>query len=416
MTLEELLAKARADAAELRTKALTKAAEFTEEDAENAEKIAKDIGSLEKRIAAKNAASAALGPIGDSTPGNTSTTNDDPANAVKSYATAGESFVKSAAYAAFKKEYPNGPSDEDLFRFKASTGGSVVRKASVINTEGQGNVVPVRTGEVDDMVYRPETGFLDLITTGNTGIDYWQYRQIISKTNNASIVPEAITDDGVGIAGGVKPLSTLTTTTATARGHLYADGMEVTNKELRDDGIMSTLIDNTLRENLRLEVERVVLHGAGTDDEPAGLYNTPGVLQQAFAVDAPTSIRKAITKLRITSGAPISAVLLNPEDDEAWDLMKDVDGRYIGAGPFQAGITTAWGQRRIGTLAVPKGQAVIGDFKTIHLLQYAALQVQAFAQHSDFARRNLTYIRAEEEFVQLVRNAARLCIVDLTAG
>src|SRR5690606_6636289 len=111
---------------------------------------------------------------------------------------------------------------------------------------------------------------------------------------------------------------------------------------------------------------------------------TTGVLQQAFVTDMPTSIRKAITKLRTTSGANIRGVLLNPEDDEAWDLLKDSHGDWIGNGPFGQGPGSAWGYERIVSQAIPVGQALIGDFSTIHLLQKDPLEILAFNQHKDF--------------------------------
>jgi hypothetical protein len=65
--------------------------------------------------------------------------------------------------------------------------------------------------------------------------------------------------------------------------------------------------------------------------------------------------------------------------------------------------------------SIAVGQAIIGDFKTIQLLDLEPLAIEAFNQHKDYAQRNLVYIRAEKRAVQLIRNAARLCVVDLTA-
>jgi hypothetical protein len=74
-----------------------------------------------------------------------------------------------------------------------------------------------------------------------------------------------------------------------------------------------------------------------------------------------------------------------------------------------------WGYERIVSQSIAVGQAIIGDFKTIQLLDLEPLSIEAFNQHKDYAQRNLTYIRAEKRAVQLIRNPAKLCIVDLTA-
>lgn len=388
-------------------------AEFTTEDATRAQEIVKRHAELRQQVEARKAAAAALSGI-SSVEAAGSTTEPEPATG-----TLGERFVKSEQYKAFVAAHPSGIGKDTPISIKAEhIGDRGVRKAdpAPIQTGVQGNARAVRTADVDDLVYRPERRLLDLITRGTTNLPWFQYRQIISKTNNAAIVKEAATTTGTTPATGLKPLSTLITQTAEARAYTYADGMEVTNQELTDDGIMSTLIDSTLRENLEIEIENILLNGAGTADEPAGVLHTTGVLQQAFVTDVPTTIRKSITKLRTTSGAQIQGVLLNPEDDETWDLLKDTQGRYLGAGPFVGGPSTAWGYERISSQAIEVGQAIVGDFKTIQLLQLEALSVLAFNQHKDYAQRNLTYIRAEERAVQLIRNAARLCVVDLTAG
>lgn len=421
MTLEQLLAQKMAEGAALLAKAQNTPGDFTKEDGERAAAIAAECTELRQKIDRAAAAAKALGSAVESAPqqssqdpdGDTSTLADGGGKAKS----AGQAFIGSDAYKEFKKTHPHGVGKGQTFEIKAAHigGTNLIRKASTINSGAQGNARAVRINDVDDLVYRPLPGLLDLITTGTTDLDYFQYRQIVSKTNNAAIVPEAVTNDGVGIAGGVKPLSTLTTTTAEARGFNYADGMEVTNKELSDDGIMSSLIDATLTENVKLVIEDTLLNGAGTADEPAGLFNTPGVLQQAWVTDMPTTIRKSITKLRTTSGGIVQGVLLNPQDDEAWDLLKDSHGDWI-SGPYYQGPATAWGYQRIASQAIPVGQGVIGDFRTIFLLELEALSVVAFNQHKDYAQRNLTYVRAEQRAVQLIRNAARLCIVDLDAA
>lgn len=426
MNLKELLAKALADAQALRTKALEKPAEFTDEDATRADKLVEEIADYQKRLQRNDDIAKKIGALPsleEATKSSDEGGEPKDLNQVEDTSTTtvaktlGEQFVESEAFKAFKAKHPQGISKSDdnvVIDMKSGLlDGGVTRKA-ILRRPTTGNARAVRTNEVDDLVYRPERRLLDVITRGTTNLPWFQYRQIIGKTNNAAIVPEATATTGTTLAVGYKPVSDLTTTTAEAREYTYADGMEITNQELTDDGIMSTLIDSTLRENLEIKVENILLNGLGNADEPAGILNTSGVLQQPFVTDMPTSIRKAITKLRTTSNAPIRGVLMNPEDDEAWDLLKDSHGDWV-SGPYAPGPGTAWGYERILSQAIPVGKAIMGDFSTIHLLQYTPLQVLAFNQHADFARRNLTYIRAEERALQLIRNAARLCVVALKA-
>ncbi|MET4094571.1 phage major capsid protein [Arthrobacter sp. UYCu712] len=410
------LAALNAEAAALRTKALGSPESFTEADGARATEIAKERTEVSALIERAKSAAEALGFAADEAPLVSSDEQAPAGNRRAKAMTLGEAFVNSDVYKSHQKENPNGASKGTDIRLKAS--GLGIRKVdpAPVSSGTQGNSRAVRTNEVDDLVNRPERRLLDLITTGTTNLPWFQYRQIISKTNNAALVNEAVTSTGTTPATGLKPLSTLTTQTAEAKAYTYADGMEVTNQELADDGIMKALIDSTLRENLEILTESILLNGAGTADEPAGILNTSGVLQQAFVTDVPTTIRKAITKLRTTSGTTIRGVLLHPEDDETWDLLKDTQGRFLGNGPFAGGPKTAWSYERIDSQALEVGQAIVGDFSTIHLLDLDALAIEAFNQHKDYAQHNLVYVRAEQRKVQLIRNAARLCVVDLTAG
>ena len=390
------------------------AADFTDADLARADEIVKRTGELNATIEKQATVTAALKAAGLGRESHAEPAAGAPESAGAGR-TLGERFTKSDEYRAFRKANPSGVGKDTPISITAKNLVSKVDPAP-LSSGSTGNAGAVRTEEVDDLVFRPERRLLEVITRGTTALPWFQYRQVISKTNNASIVGEALTTAGTTALTGLKPLSTLTTKTADAKAYTYADGMEVTNQELTDDGIIQALIDSTLAENLEIEIENILLNGAGTADEPAGILHTTGVLAQAFVTDVPTTIRKSITKLRTTSGAEIRGVLLNPEDDETWDLLKDSEGRYLGAGPFGTGPGTAWGYERINSQAIEVGQAIVGDFSTIHLLALEALTVLAFNQHKDYAQRNLTYVRAELRATQLIRNAARLCIVDLTAA
>jgi HK97 family phage major capsid protein len=411
----EKLAALNAEAAELRKKALEQPDDFSEEDAERAAVVAGEHAEVSKLVARTKAVSQQLAFAGAGAPLQSS--EEPPGDDEGGWSTRsiGEQFVKSEGMRAFRKAHPSGVGKGTPISIKAS--GLQVRKVdpAPLNTPDAGNARAVRIGDVDDLVFRPERRLLEVVTRGTTNLPWFQYRQIISKTNNASIVGEALTTTGTTAADGLKPLSTLETTTAEAKAYTYADGVEITNQELSDDGIIQTLINATLTENLDIVTEDILLNGAGTADEPAGILATTGVLSQSFVTDVPTTLRKAITKLVTTSGATIRGVLLNPADDEAFDLLKDLDGRYLGFGPFGTGPGTVWGYERIVSQSIAVGQAIVGDFRTVQLLDLEPLSIEAFNQHKDYAQRNLTYIRAEKRAVQLIRNPARLCVVDLTA-
>ena len=61
--------------------------------------------------------------------------------------------------------------------------------------------------------------------------------------------------------------------------------------------------------------------------------------------------------------------------------------------------------------ALTKGQALMGDFKQVQLLDREGLAVTAFNQHADFAARNLVYVRAELRAGVVVWRPNRLALV-----
>lgn len=415
MNLKEKLAALKAEAAELRKKS---AEDLTEDDVARIPLLKSEITDVESKIKAQEDAAAAL---------KAAFADDDeqtpaaPAARTKSRGEAptslGAGFVSSEAMKGFRENHPNGvakgnPINIEARRF-ATKGDSVRAVKAPLNTVDNGDTTPTRLPGIEDVTYRRPNTLLDLITVGTTDAAWLEYRQLISVTNNAAIVPEAQTNNS---AANLKPISSLQTRTADAKAHTYADGIEATTQELNDDGAMTSLIDGILTQNLRDEIERIVLSGDDADGEPNGILNTTGVLQQAFATDMVTSIRKGKTLLRETSNTIPQAIILNPEDDEAFDLLKDGNDRYLGNGPFGTGPSTAWAVPRIASAAMPQGQALMGDFRAFQLLIFEALSILAFNQHKDYAQRNLVYVRAELRALQMFRQPAKLAVIDIESG
>ena len=70
--------------------------------------------------------------------------------------------------------------------------------------------------------------------------------------------------------------------------------------------------------------------GSGSGENFRGILNVSGVQAQAFATDIPTTVRKAITKVRVTGKSAVTGILMNPSDVETVDLMKESGtGRFM---------------------------------------------------------------------------------------
>lgn len=396
MDRKKELAELDAERAALLEKSATDS--FTAEDAERAEEVVEKMTALKTEIEAEEVAVAKLRRLGGGVTREDATDDGE----LKS-GSIGQRFVKSAAMKEFRDANPGVVESKNRGINISAKGLTSKADPAPLSTGANGDLTPTRLPGIEDVTYRKPHTLLDLVGHGSTDSAWLQYRQLVAVENNAAIVPE----------GQLKPLSTLTTRTADAKEHTYADGIEITNQELADDGALVALIDGILTDNLETEIERIILNGAGTADEPAGILNTTGVLQQDFAVDAVTSLRKAKTLLWNTSNTISQAAVMNPEDDEAFDLLKDADGRYLGGGPFAATPATVWSIPRIATPLIPVGTVLMGDFRGVQLLIKEALTILAFNQHKDYAQRNLTYLRAELRALLLNRQPAKLLIADI---
>lgn len=400
------LAQLETERADLLAKA--EAETITAEEADRAVAVAAEIADCKSAIEKQDEALKALRAAGL---GTTTATKSEEASAAADPAPAhggiGDRFVKSAAFREFRKATGDLPVTGQPVNISAKNlGPLLVTKAVDENTLGTGDlegaVVPQRLPGITDLTYRKQPTLLDFITRGTTAASHVQYRQLVAVTNNAAVVAEK----------GEKPLSTLDTAVADAFAHVIADGIKVTNQELADDGIIAALLNSVLTRNIWLKIEDLVLNGTGTG-EPRGILNTTGVLQGAFQGDIVSTIRRAITVLQETSNTDTDVVLLNPYDAEALDLLQDDNGRYYGGGPFGSGPGTIWGRQRATSSKIPQGKAILGDLRSVHLLEREGLSITAFNQNEDDARHNLTYIRAEVRDLLLIREPARILVADL---
>ena len=334
--------------------------------------------------------------------------------APRSAGSLGERFVKAAPYVEFAKAHPSGAHSRENISLNPTRVGSLDeymggRKAI---TTGVAHLATERYPLIDQVV-RPELSLLDLISRGRTGSTAIDYLQVTSVTRNAAIVKENTGDAGTD---QLKPISQLATALETAKVFGYADGYEVTNQLLSDAPALASFLDNEFRYSLSAVIQDKLLNGSGTNGEPRGLLNTTGVQQQAFTT-GPTvrplieAVRKAKTKVK-RAGGTSTAVLLNPEDDEAIDLLADENGRYFSNGPFGSGPSTLWGLPRVLDESIDPGTAIVGEFRQIALLDYEGLSVVAFNQHKDFAQRNLTYVRAELRAMQAIWRPSRFVVID----
>lgn len=320
----------------------------------------------------------------------------------------GERFVKSDGMQALRKQYGSTAlrDTKNPIHVEAKALGGlddlgIGAKATITTFTGQAS--PQRLPGYRSTLLDEPSAFLSLITTGNTDSSWLEYAQIVSETDNAAIVPE----------GELKPLSDLATAKAEAKAHVYADGFDVTNQTLADDGALAAFMQARIVQHVRNKVEDVVINGDATANVK-GILTTTGVQSQAFDTDVLTTLARALAKVEAVQVDP-QAIVMNPADVWALKLLKDGEGRFYAGGPFSGSVGGPWGVSLVSSNRVTAGSALVGNFSSFQLLEREPLSVVAFNQHKDYAQRNMSYVRAELRAMQLFYAPREVVVADLTA-
>jgi HK97 family phage major capsid protein len=280
-------------------------------------------------------------------------------------------------------------------------------------------VTPQRLGILDFGAEQREVTLLDVITRGETTSDAVEYARVVDFTNNAAPTAEAAGVEpfvvGAGNVEGAKPQSDMTLIKVTETVKTVAHWMPATKRALSDAAQLRTLIDAFLLYGLNEELETQIINGDGVGENFDGVLGVAGVQAQPFDTDIITTIRKAITKVRVNGKASANAVALHPNDDERIDLTKDLEGRFYFGGPVDDGIPRIWRRPRVVSEAVPEGSAIVADWRFAVLWDRMDAAVQATDSHADFFIRNLVAILAELRAAFGILRPPAFCVADLTA-
>ncbi|WP_026549553.1 phage major capsid protein [Arthrobacter sp. Br18] len=415
MTLEEQLAQLRKEAGTLRDKALNKASTFTRADGERAEQLGKSISDTERRIAAKNSASAAIAGItgGDL---QSSTSNDEPAGgpgqpfratARKAAGATGGQHERAAAFAGVMRKA--------LDQAAGTIGGPAVGKALV----PQGAVAFGFDGRI---IEDPKAEYSLPAAVNSRPIDTpnGSYLRQTLRENNAATVA----------TGELKPVSRYALEPVPWKVATIAHLAEpIPVQHFEDYNALDRFLVAEMAYGLESAVSDFILRGGIAEDgSPVeGILTTPGVLQTAYAVSAMQSVRRALGDLE-ANGTTATGIVMNPTDWMDVELSTDADGRFL-LGPNQP---TAAPERRLWNRPVtltndmPAGQAVVGDLSTVTLLARSSALLawnpfvgiagteEAPTTVGNF-RRNLIEPRLEVRVALEVSSPKSLRVVDLVA-
>lgn len=197
--------------------------------------------------------------------------------------------------------------------------------------------------------------------------------------------------------------------------------LPVSDEMLEDAAQIRSYIDARLGLFVRIEEEDQLLNGAGSGTNLDGLLHrlpaeNADIASDVDNVNPADHIFAAMTVAR-RSYLEVDGIVVNPDDWATIALLKDADGRYLGNGPFGMGQSeTLWGKRVVVTEAMDAGTALVGAFGTAaQVFRRGGLTVEASNSHSDYFRKNLTAVRAEERLALAVYRPQSFATADLTA-
>jgi HK97 family phage major capsid protein len=335
----------------------------------------------------------------------------------------GQRFVESPEWQAMVKSAPGGVFSDSIhvqgqpFGFKALTTG-------VDDTSAGGLVQADYRGLLDPYYTRPLT-IRQLVTNGSTTSDAIEFVRLVSVTNNAAPVPEAVTDGPISatapivtpVQAGLKPQSDMDFLKDSTTVKTIAHWLAATKRALSDAAQIRTLIDNFLTYGVELALENQIITGDGVGENFLGLNNTSGLQTDTGVGSAITGVeacRRARRKVQIGGRTIPTAYAFNPIDWEKIELLRDTQQRFYGNGPFAMGPQTLWGLPVVESEALPAGTAYCADWRQAVLWDREQASIQITDSHADFFVRNLVAILSELRAAFAVLRPPAFCKITLT--
>ena len=260
-------------------------------------------------------------------------------------------------------------------------------------------------------------------------VDYFGQKTTTSNSVRYSIEGTA-TNAAAGVAeGAAKPESTLALSEVNEPVKKIATVLPISDELLEDAPAVQSYLNERLSLFVRLEEERQLLRGAGTN-ELVGIFGR-GISSLALG----TAIANHVQLFRAAAGVRGSAfvdpdlVVLHPDNWVTTRLATDNAGQYLGGGPWQGAYgqpqavgasyftsTPLWGMNVFVSPTVGKGTALVGNAsQAAAIYRRGGLTVEATNAHDDFFVRNMNMVRAEERLaLALFRPSAWVQVTTLT--
>lgn len=322
----------------------------------------------------------------------------------------GQQFVESKGYQAIAQQYK----ESGRLQMGASTGAVSIESKGTLGETATGAGLPIGGGAlipvpqvipgVVEKLFQP-LSIADMLMSGQAQSNSLRYVVEGTATSGAAGVSE----------GGTKPESVLGLTTTDEPIKKIATILPVSEEMLEDGPAVQSYINGRLTLFVRIEEERQLFRGAGTN-ELVGLF---GRSAPVYNYVAGTSDNKAVQLFKALNSMRGSAFIepewmaIHPNDWQTLRLLTDTAGQFFGGGPFQGPYGNGQQIQATGQVVgandsvwnkavhvTPNvggaGTALIGTSVNAQVWRRGGLSVEATNSHSNYFALNLVAIRAEE--------------------
>jgi HK97 family phage major capsid protein len=301
---------------------------------------------------------------------------------------AGSQFVKSDAFKRLATE---------------GAGRARLNVKNIINSTGQNQ--PLVPADRLPGIVAPADRILtvrNLLMVGRTSSNLIEFAKENVFTNSAGVQSGG---SPLAFENVAKPESNLTFTLSNVPVVTLAHFIRASKQVLADAPQLQSYIDQRLSYGLKLEEEDQLLNGDGTNGNIGGLLKAGNFTAFNRGASGDTKIdtlRKGTTQVAL-SEYRASGIVINPEDWEEIELLKDNENRYIFAQPQSAASPTMWGLPVVATQAIAAGTFLVGAFNMgAQIWDREDATVMVSTEDGDNFTKNMVTILAEERIALTV--------------
>lgn len=396
-----------AQAREIARKAESEGRTLTDDERVEVKGIVGDINDLRMRVAQIDENEDLIRALETNSP------YGEPTVAPEAAKTMGEAFIRSDGYKTLKSRglkgtWSTGPVE---FGEKLTDGGSpALTVESITGASGalplQPQVAPL-LGPVEEPLK-----IADLFGQGTATQNSIVY---LEETTTQTLLGQQPYSGMSSLAkttaeGTAKPAVFVDFTKRTTSIEKIAAFLPISDEMLEDEPQISSYINSRLTVFVRQAEESYVMNkllgsGIATADRSNLGIGGSNVMFDLIAA--------GIYTVEVGAGLEPDGVLIHPLDFWKMATSKDAtNGQYFSGGPYQAPQRNPWGVRVVVTREAILGQPLVGAFREgATLWRKGGLSVEASNSHSDYFRKNLTALRAEERLGLTVLRPSAFAIV-----